>query len=261
MSMLDPELLEAFAPEFAALAARLAAAGDMAAAGRALDGLRAMAEGFGIASLAGMIAGAAPLLDPPDLPGLQALGGALARQAAAVVAAGADVPMEEPADVPMEGSAAMAMAAAPPAVLVAGAGIRTLLVDDSGTMRRILRDILATDPDFTLVGEAADGAQALEAARRLAPDLMLLDIEMPVLDGIGVLRRWALEGRGAVVVVSSAARPGSATALDARRLGAAAVVGKPSGALSLDMAERGGTALLRAARRAVGLPLRGGGLP
>ena len=74
----------------------------------------------------------------------------------------------------------------------------------------------------------------------------------PVLDGIGMLRRWALEGRGAVVVVSSAARPAEAMAVEARRLGVAAIVGKPSGALSLDIAERG-AALLLAARRAVGL--------
>jgi CheY-like chemotaxis protein len=238
MSDLDTELLEAFAPEFASLAARLEAAEDLAAATRALDGMRAMVGGFGITSLAAMLEGAAPLLDPPDLTALRALGTALAVHAAAVTAAGADLPSPE---------------AAPHASLDTPR-IRTLLVDDSATMRRILRDILATDQAFELVGEVADGAQALEAARRLSPELMLLDIEMPVLDGIGVLRRWALEGGGAVVVVSSAARPGSATALEARRLGAAAVVGKPSGALSLDMAERGGTALLRAARRAAGLP-------
>jgi CheY-like chemotaxis protein len=238
MSGLDAELLEAFAPEFASLAARLEAAEDLAAATRALDGMRAMAGGFGIASLAAMLEGAAPLLDPPDLAALRALGTALATHAAAIAATGADLPPPEAA----------------PSKSPAVPRIRTLLVDDSATMRRILRDILATDQAFELVGEAADGAQALEAARRLSPELMLLDIEMPVLDGIGVLRRWALEGDGAVVVVSSAARPGSATALEARRLGAAAVVGKPSGALSLDMAERGGTALLRAARRAAGLP-------
>jgi CheY-like chemotaxis protein len=234
MSGLDQELLAAFAPEFASLAARLEAADDLPAATRALDGMRAMAGGFGIASLAAMLEAAAPLLESPDLAALRALGTALAAQAAAIAAAGADLP--------------------PPEAAAAGPRIRTLLVDDSATMRRILRDILATDPAFELVGEAPDGAQALAAARRLSPDLMLLDIEMPVLDGIGVLRRWALEGGGAVVVVSSAARPGSATALEARRLGAVAVVGKPSGALSLDMAERGGTALLRAARNAVGLP-------
>ncbi|TDG04297.1 response regulator, partial [Paracraurococcus ruber] len=180
------------------------------------------------------------VLDPFDPAQAAGLAGALARRAAAIAAAGADAPAAE---------------AAPPAgpETPAASRVRTLVVDDSGIMRRLLRDILASDPDFEVVGEAADGEMGLAAMHRLTPDLTLLDIEMPVLDGMGALRRWALEGSGAVVIVSSAARPGSPTALEARRLGAAAIVGKPSGALSLDIAERGAL-LLRAARRAAGLP-------
>jgi CheY-like chemotaxis protein len=257
---LDPELLAAFAPEFAAIAARLATASDAAAAAHAIEMGRGMAEGFGIGSLAAMLAEAAALLDPPDLAGLRAAGAALGTQAAAIAAAGRDLPppAASAAQVPAAAPASLAcppgMAAAPPPPTSAGAGIRVLLVDDSATMRRIIRDILAADPDFTLVGEAGDGAEALDRLRELAPDLTLLDIEMPVLDGIGVLRAWALRGPGAVVVVSSAARPGSAVAREARRLGAAAIIGKPSGALSLDLRERSGLDLRAAARHAAGLP-------
>lgn len=236
---LDPELLEAFLPEFHALAARLGGAQDAGAALPALDGLRAMADALQLTSLR-MLIDDAPL-DPFDADAIAGLAAALARQAEAIAAAGADVvEPARPAD-SLPGLSAPDRHA-----------IRTLIVDDSGIMRRLLREIVASDPAFAVVGEASDGEQALAAMHRLDPDLLLLDIEMPVLDGIGMLRRWALEGRGAVVVVSSAARPAEAMAVEARRLGAAAIVGKPSGALSLDIAERG-AALLLAARRAVGL--------
>lgn len=231
---LDPELLEAFLPEFLAMTARLHQAADAAAAAPALDALRAMADGLQLASLRGLLEGAA--LDPFTTEAAGALAEALARQAEAIAAAGRDLPV-----------AAEATGTAPKA-----GAVRTLIVDDSGIMRRLLRDILAGDDGFTVVGEAADGEQALQAMQALQPDLTLLDIEMPVLDGMGALRRWALEGTGAVVIVSSAARPAEPVAIEARRLGAAAIVGKPSGALSLDIADRG-AALLRAARRAVGL--------
>ncbi|RVT99675.1 response regulator [Rhodovarius crocodyli] len=129
-----------------------------------------------------------------------------------------------------------------------------LIVDDSPTMRRLMREIIAAEPALRLLGEAEDGEAALTAMAGLKPDLTFLDIEMPRLDGLGVLRRWALTGPGEVLVVSSAAQPGSEVALQALRLGAAGVVAKPSGAISLDMAERRGHAVLDAARRVLGLP-------
>jgi CheY-like chemotaxis protein len=227
----DAELLAALLPEFAAGATKLGRAPDAAAARRALDGLGAMAAGAGLGSLGALLDGAAPLLDPFDAAGLAALGERLGAQLAAIAAAGADVAL--PAEAP--------------------AAIRTLIVDDSAVMRRLLREILAADPAFETVAEAADGAAGLEAMRRLAPALILLDLEMPVLDGMGFLRRWALEGTGAVILVSSAVPPGGEVAVAARRLGVAGILGKPSGAVSLDMATRG-AALLRLARRAAGLP-------
>lgn len=154
---------------------------------------------------------------------------------------------------PLEDSELSAFNAAAPALAAAlekGAAIRTLLVDDSRIIRRLLRDILAADPVFEVVGEAADGAEGLARMAELRPDLTLLDLEMPVLDGFGFLAEWALRGVGEVVVVSSAAQPGSEAALEALRRGAFAAIAKPSGALSPDLATRGGSAILRAGRAA-----------
>ena len=72
--------------------------------------------------------------------------------------------------------------------------IRVLLADDQAMVRRGLRLILEDQPDIAVVGEAADGAEAVELARRLRPDVCLVDIRMPRLDGIEVTR--ALAGPG-----------------------------------------------------------------
>lgn len=124
-------------------------------------------------------------------------------------------------------------------------------------MRRLLRGILAGDARFAVVGEAADGAAGLAAQAELRPDLTLLDLEMPVLDGLGFLAEWALSGHGQVVVVSSAAHPGSPAALEVLRRGAWAAVAKPSGALSPDLAERSGAEILATLREATGLAISG----
>ena len=120
-------------------------------------------------------------------------------------------------------------------------------------MRRMLRGILAGDARFQVVGEAVDGVAGLMAQAELRPDLTLLDLEMPLLDGMGFLAEWALRGHGQVVVVSSAAHPGSAAALEVLRRGAWAAVAKPSGALSPDIAARAGAEILATAREAAGI--------
>ncbi|MBI0536423.1 response regulator [Roseomonas sp. KE2513] len=225
---LDPELLALLLPEWEAATASLAAAPEERDRRRALDALRGMSAGAGIASLTAALRALDPLPKPFDAPATAA---ALAAHARAVAAAGHDLPFASPGPAP----------------------VRILVVDDSAMMRRLLREALSADPAFTVVAEAADGGEALTRLAEHAPDLTLLDIEMPVLDGLAVLREWALRGGGAMVVVSSAAVPGGEVAVEARRLGASAVVGKPSGAFSPDLGERQGEAIRRAARRAVGL--------
>jgi DNA-binding NarL/FixJ family response regulator len=71
-------------------------------------------------------------------------------------------------------------------------GIRVLIVDDHGVVRQGLRMYLALDPELEVVGEAANGAEALRLARELDPDVVLMDLLMPVMDGIeatGAIRR------------------------------------------------------------------------
>jgi two-component system chemotaxis response regulator CheB len=99
--------------------------------------------------------------------------------------------------------------------------IRVLLVDDSTFVRRFLRRVLSRDPEITIVGEARSGEEALELARIQKPDVITLDLELPDLWGIEVLRRLRTLGNSSVVVVvSSFTREGSEIAFQALEEGA-----------------------------------------
>jgi DNA-binding NarL/FixJ family response regulator len=66
--------------------------------------------------------------------------------------------------------------------------IRILLVDDQPLFRRAIATLLGEQPEFTVVGEAADGLEAIEKAHALAPDLIVMDVEMPVMNGVEAVR-------------------------------------------------------------------------
>jgi DNA-binding NarL/FixJ family response regulator len=82
--------------------------------------------------------------------------------------------------------------------------IRILVADDHPIVRDGLVAILSTQPDFEIVGEAADGAEAVKQALTLTPDVMLLDLAMPELDGVEVLKRLRAEGASTRVIVFTA---------------------------------------------------------
>lgn len=128
-----------------------------------------------------------------------------------------------------------------------------LIVDDSFVMRALLRGIVTSDPDLAVVGEATNGLEALQNIKELNPDLVLLDIEMPHMDGIECLKRLRLLSKVPVIIVSSVAQAGSPQALEARKFGAAEVIAKPSGAMSLDLNAKKGHEIVTATRKVLGL--------
>jgi DNA-binding NarL/FixJ family response regulator len=83
--------------------------------------------------------------------------------------------------------------------------VRVLVADDQALVRAGLRMLLAAQPDLEVVGEAADGADAIAEAGRLAPDVVLMDVRMPGLDGVAATRRLVESGvvgpEGAAVLV------------------------------------------------------------
>lgn len=123
-----------------------------------------------------------------------------------------------------------------------------LIVDDSSMMRALIGRLIENSGDFAVIGTAADGREALEKARDLKPDYCLLDLEMPGMDGLTALPALRAAADTVVIVVSSVADAGSPERRACLLAGAAAVVSKPSGAISADLAETRGDAILAALR-------------
>jgi two-component system chemotaxis response regulator CheB len=119
------------------------------------------------------------------------------------------------------------------------APIRVLVVDDSAFMRHALGRILSEAEGMEVVGSAGNGELGLEAARALRPDVITLDVEMPVMDGLSMLRRLMAESPTRVVMLSSLTTDGAAVTLDALEAGAIDFVAKPGGSLSIDVGRVG----------------------
>ncbi|WP_373044673.1 chemotaxis-specific protein-glutamate methyltransferase CheB [Vulgatibacter sp.] len=107
--------------------------------------------------------------------------------------------------------------------------IRALVADDSPTARSLLAALLAADPEVEVVGEAQDGAEAVELARRHRPDVITMDIQMPHLDGFQATKRIMTEAPTPIVIVSGLDVRDVAVSLEALRAGALAILPKPGG--------------------------------
>ena len=115
--------------------------------------------------------------------------------------------------------------------------IAVLIVDDSTVMRRILATALTKDPEIEIVGFATNGEEAIQAVKKLNPQAVTMDIEMPVMDGITALkeiRKFA--PRLPIIMFSTLTQAGARAAIDALMSGASDYVGKPAASLGMEEA-------------------------
>jgi len=113
--------------------------------------------------------------------------------------------------------------------------MRVVIVDDSAFMRRALSQMLSSAPDIQVIGSAANGREGVEMIQRLAPDVVTLDVEMPVMDGLTALQRIMRDCPTQVLMVSSLTTEGSRAALRALSLGAADFLAKDTSQVSLSI--------------------------
>lgn len=122
--------------------------------------------------------------------------------------------------------------------------IRVLVADDSRLVRAVLRELLEQDPAIRVVAEAADGLQASELCRSVSPDVVLMDIQMPVLDGLAAVERIMREDPTPIIVLSATVNPGEVdAAFRAVRAGAFEALAKPEGLVSCGAYDRFGESL------------------
>jgi len=134
---------------------------------------------------------------------------------------------------------------------MSASSIRVMLVDDSATVRQLLSEILSAAPGIEVIATAADPLFALQKMAKAWPDVIVLDIEMPRMDGLTFLRKLMAERPTPVVVCSSLAERGAETTAQALAAGAVSIVTKPTVGLKDFLIEAGSeiVAAVRAAAR------------
>ena len=118
---------------------------------------------------------------------------------------------------------------------MASTPIRVLVVDDSPTARALLVAILSDDSRFVVVGEAANGAEAIEQVMTLRPDIVSMDVEMPIIDGLEATKEIMRERPTPIIIVSGTASSSDVSlAMSATQAGALTVLSKPADPRSPD---------------------------
>ncbi|MGY0691578.1 protein-glutamate methylesterase/protein-glutamine glutaminase [Virgibacillus sp. FSP13] len=113
--------------------------------------------------------------------------------------------------------------------------IRVLVIDDSAFMRKMIADIITSDNRLDVVGTARNGEDGINKIKALSPDVVTLDVEMPIMDGITALKEIMKQTPLPVVMVSSITKEGTAKTVEAISNGAVDFITKPSGSISLDI--------------------------
>ncbi|MFD2044122.1 chemotaxis response regulator protein-glutamate methylesterase [Ornithinibacillus salinisoli] len=113
--------------------------------------------------------------------------------------------------------------------------IRVIVVDDSAFMRKMVTDILESDNRIQVIATARNGEECLLKVKKLHPDVVTLDVEMPKMDGISTLATIMNTNPLPVVMLSSVTSEGAAKTLQAISNGAVDFITKPSGSISLDI--------------------------
>ena len=105
--------------------------------------------------------------------------------------------------------------------------IKVMVVDDSALVRKLMTELLNSDREIEVIAQAADPIFALEKLKKVKPDVITLDIEMPRMDGVTFLTKLMAENPIPVVICSSLAGQGAATTLEALKHGAVDIITKP----------------------------------
>ncbi|WP_430785895.1 protein-glutamate methylesterase/protein-glutamine glutaminase [Virgibacillus flavescens] len=113
--------------------------------------------------------------------------------------------------------------------------IRVLVIDDSAFMRKMITDILSSDEQIEVIATARNGEDGFKKINEMRPDVVTLDVEMPVMDGIKTLQRIMESSPIPVIMLSSVTSEGSSKTIEAISSGAVDFVPKPSGSISLDI--------------------------
>ncbi|MBU9720339.1 MULTISPECIES: protein-glutamate methylesterase/protein-glutamine glutaminase [Bacillaceae] len=113
--------------------------------------------------------------------------------------------------------------------------IKVMVVDDSAFMRKMLSDLIEQDGRIQVIATARNGVDALEKISKYNPDVITLDVEMPVMNGIEALKNIMARHPKPVIMVSSTTKEGADTTIQAMEFGAFDFIPKPSGSISLDI--------------------------